>query len=41
MIELDMKDEPQGVCYTTALEKVSQRIKPGDALAFSGKGMAW
>jgi len=39
MIELDMKDEPQGVRYTTALEKVSQRIKPGDAIAFSGKGV--
>lgn len=39
MIELEkIKDEPQGVRYPTALEKVSDRIKPGDAIAFSGKG---
>lgn len=30
--------EPQGVRYPTALEKLSDMIKPGDAIAFSGKG---
>ena len=38
MIQLDkMKDEPQSVRYTTALEKMSDMIKPGDAIVFSGK----
>jgi len=39
MIELEkMKDEPQSVRDTSALEKLSDLIKPGDAIAFSGKG---
>ncbi|MGK7901102.1 MAG: hypothetical protein AB4352_06755 [Hormoscilla sp.] len=33
-----IKYEPQEVRYPTALEKLSDMIKPGDAIAFSGKG---
>ncbi|MBC6477577.1 MAG: hypothetical protein GDA56_07110 [Hormoscilla sp. GM7CHS1pb] len=39
MIELDVGDEPRGVRCAAALEKVSRGIKPGGAIAFSGKGV--